>query len=75
MDFRAVRRMAGKRVRERFQEEGEMTEEQHRKDCLRRHYEQMNKARAYKLKGSLTGRARAVFVKRINTAKGFEFIS
>jgi hypothetical protein len=49
-------------------------DEQHRKDCLRRHYEDMDKVRALDLMGELGKKAKAIFVKRINYAKGYKFI-
>lgn len=49
-------------------------DEQRRKNCLRRHYENMNKTRSLKLMSQLTKEAKRKFKKRINYAKGYEFI-
>ena len=51
-----------------------INDEQHRKDCLRRHYFNMDKGRALKLMGELNKKRKAIFVKRINYAKGYKFI-
>jgi hypothetical protein len=49
--------------------------EQYRKECLRRHYENMDKPRALRVLSELkTKNAKRVFKKRINYAKGYEFI-
>lgn len=50
-------------------------DEQHRKSCLRRYYENMDKAKALSVLGNLSAKkAKAIFKKRINYAKGYEFI-
>ena len=49
-------------------------DEQHRKQCLRRHYENMDKSRALLLSGSLGIGAKKIFIKRVNFAKGYRFI-
>lgn len=52
-----------------------MDEQQHRKACLRRHYESMDKLRANKVLDELKTKAeKQRFIKRINYAKGYEFI-
>jgi len=47
---------------------------QFKKDCLRRHYEDMNSMRAKALMRNLNKKNTAIFIKRINYAKGFKFI-
>lgn len=54
-------------------------DEQHRKDCLRRHYEDMDIVRARLLRSELEPKGKRttkskIFTKRINCAKGFNFI-
>lgn len=49
-------------------------DEQHRKDCLRRHYFNMDKGRALRLIGELNKTKKAIFVNRINDAKGYKFV-
>ena len=51
------------------------SEEQHRKDCLRRYYENMDIAKAKNLLSKYRAESRKkaqVFIKRINTAKGYK---
>ena len=53
--------------------------EQHRKACLRRHYENMDIMRAKRLKSELEPRNKPTaaskrFIKRINFAKGYQFL-
>lgn len=47
---------------------------QHKKACLRRHYENMTKERAYKVMSELNKSAKRIFKKRVNHAKGYEFL-
>lgn len=47
---------------------------QFRKECLRRHYENMDKGHALRFAGSLGVGAKRIFIKRINVAKGYKFI-
>ena len=50
-------------------------DEQHRKDCLRRHYESLDKSKALLVLGGLTTKeAKRKFKKRVNTAHGYELI-
>lgn len=51
-----------------------MDDLQHKKDCLRRHYENMNSMRAKALMKGLNKKNTAIFIKRINYAKGYKFI-
>lgn len=46
----------------------------HKKACLRRYYENMSIGKARTIKSSLNKTKAAVFVKRVNYAKGREFI-
>jgi len=48
---------------------------QFKRECLRRHYENMDKSRALLLMGKLNKTKKAIFVKRINYAKGYRFIN
>lgn len=50
-------------------------DEQFRKECLRRHYENMDKPKALLIHGGLTTKeAKRKFKKRVNTAHGYELI-
>ena len=52
-----------------------MSAEEHRKECIRRHYENMDKLKANKVLDELKTKAeKQRFIKRINHAKGYEFI-
>lgn len=51
------------------------SDEQYRRQCLRRHYEKMDKSRALNLISDLSSNAKkTIFKKRINYAKGYKFI-
>lgn len=47
---------------------------QHKKACLRRHYENMTKGQVLGLKSELTKKKYLILVKRVNYAKGYQFI-
>ena len=49
-------------------------DEQHKKNCLRRHYFNMTMGRVLLLKSQLTKKKYLILVKRVNYAKGYEFI-
>ena len=51
-----------------------MDDLQHKKDCLRRHYYEMDRGRALGIAGSLGVGAKRIFIKRVNYAKGYKFI-
>ena len=51
-----------------------MDDLQFKKDCLRRHYENMSSMRAKALMRTLSKAKKAIFIKRINYAKGYKFI-
>lgn len=51
-----------------------MNDLQHFKDCRKRHYENMNSMRAKALIRNLSKAKKAIFIKRINYAKGYKFI-
>lgn len=51
-----------------------MDDLQYFKDCRRRHYENMSSMRAKALMRTLTKAKKAIFIKRINYAKGYEFV-
>ena len=50
------------------------SDDQFRRECLRRHYENMDKSRALKLMGELSKAKKDIFIKRINYAKGCKFV-
>lgn len=47
---------------------------QFKRECLWRHYKNMDKYRALKLMGGLTVDAKCTFIRRINHAKGYAFV-
>jgi len=47
---------------------------QFRKDCLKRHYQNMSSMRAKALMRKLSKKNTAIFIKRINYAKGYKFV-
>jgi len=51
-----------------------MNDLQFKKDCLRRHYENMSSMRAKALMRNLNKTKKAIFIKRINYAKGYKFV-
>ena len=48
-------------------------EQEHKRACLRRHYENMTMGRVLRLKSQLSKKRYMVLVKRVNHAKGYEF--
>jgi len=50
-----------------------MTDEQHKKACLRKHYETMTMGQVLRLRSILTKKKYLILVKRVNYAKGYKF--
>ena len=52
----------------------EQQQNQHKKDCLRRHYEAMTMGTVLRLKSQLTKKKYLILVNRVNFAKGYQFV-
>jgi len=51
-----------------------MSDEKYKKECLRRHYENMTTGRILRLRSQVSKKKYLILVKRVNYAKGYKFI-